>query len=187
MFRMADQLNGQALPVHHTKPYKNYNLQNDGTSRYFGVWLGLGSFFPVVCFIHVFDQTLPEQLYRDKRLFLVSRAVSSYVSRDSFAISAVAWSGAYDYLPRQRAIRAKLALRRGRWAPDPVTTGAYWLPSTRWLHLALTCCLRECARIITVTHKRGYQVAVICLSSELTKTHEAEEREKQVGSLPRIY
>ena len=49
---------GIALPVHHTKPYKNYN-----TSRYFGVWLGLGSFFPVVCFIHVFDQTLPEQLY----------------------------------------------------------------------------------------------------------------------------
>ena len=28
---MADELNGQALPVHHTKPYKNYNFQNDGT------------------------------------------------------------------------------------------------------------------------------------------------------------
>ena len=25
--------------------------------------------FPVVCFINVFDQTLAEQLYRDKRLF----------------------------------------------------------------------------------------------------------------------
>ena len=34
--------NAQALPVQfvcHTKPYKNYNFQIDGTSRYFGVWL----------------------------------------------------------------------------------------------------------------------------------------------------
>ena len=31
-FCMADELNGQALPVHHTNPYKNYNFQNDGTS-----------------------------------------------------------------------------------------------------------------------------------------------------------
>ena len=38
-FCMADELNGQALPVHHTNPYKNYNFQNDGTSRYFGLWL----------------------------------------------------------------------------------------------------------------------------------------------------
>ena len=38
-FCMADELNGQALPVHHTKPYKNYNFQNDGTSWYFGLWL----------------------------------------------------------------------------------------------------------------------------------------------------
>ena len=29
----------------------------------------LGLFFPMVCFIHVFDQTLAEQLYRDKGLF----------------------------------------------------------------------------------------------------------------------
>ena len=28
----------------------------------------LGLFFPVVCFIHVFDQTLTEQLYRDRGL-----------------------------------------------------------------------------------------------------------------------
>ena len=25
--------------VHHTKPYRYYNFQNDGTSRYFGLWL----------------------------------------------------------------------------------------------------------------------------------------------------
>ena len=28
---MADELNGQALPVHHTNPYKSYNFQNAGT------------------------------------------------------------------------------------------------------------------------------------------------------------
>ena len=33
---MADELNGQALPVHHTNPYKNYNFQND-------VWTGHGN------------------------------------------------------------------------------------------------------------------------------------------------
>ena len=38
-FCMEDELNGQALHVHHTKPYKNYNFQNDGTSRYFSLWL----------------------------------------------------------------------------------------------------------------------------------------------------
>ena len=32
---MADELKGQALPIHRTKPYKNYNFQNDGTSQYF--------------------------------------------------------------------------------------------------------------------------------------------------------
>ena len=36
-FCMADELNGQALPLHHTSPYKNYNFQNDGTARYFGL------------------------------------------------------------------------------------------------------------------------------------------------------
>ena len=47
---MADELNGHALPVHHTKPYTN------------------GLFFPVVCFIDVFDQSLTGRLYRDKGL-----------------------------------------------------------------------------------------------------------------------
>ena len=28
---MADELNGQILPIRHTIPYKNYNFQNDGT------------------------------------------------------------------------------------------------------------------------------------------------------------
>ena len=37
---MADELNGHALPVHQTNPYKNYNCQNhDGTLRYIGLWL----------------------------------------------------------------------------------------------------------------------------------------------------
>ena len=44
---MADE---QALPVHHTKPYNNYNFQSDGTSR----TIKLGLFFPVNCFIRVF-------------------------------------------------------------------------------------------------------------------------------------
>ena len=35
-FCMADELNGQALSIHHTNPYINYNSQNGGTSRYFG-------------------------------------------------------------------------------------------------------------------------------------------------------
>ena len=36
---MADELNGHALPVHHTNPYKN-----GGTSRYFGsVTLKIGA------------------------------------------------------------------------------------------------------------------------------------------------
>ena len=33
-----------------------------------GALTKLGLFFAVVCFIHVFDQTLAEQLYRDKGL-----------------------------------------------------------------------------------------------------------------------
>ena len=32
-FCMADELNRHVLPVHHTKPYKNSNFQDDGTSR----------------------------------------------------------------------------------------------------------------------------------------------------------
>ena len=68
---MTDGLNGQALPIYHTNPF-----QNDGTSWYFGLTLiigaltKLGLFFPVVCFIQVFDQTLAEQLYCDKGLQL---------------------------------------------------------------------------------------------------------------------
>ena len=31
----------------------------------------LGLFFPVLCFIHVFDQTLAEQLYPDKGLLVL--------------------------------------------------------------------------------------------------------------------
>ena len=34
-----------------------------------GALIKRGLFFPVVCFIHVFDQTLAEQLYRDKGLY----------------------------------------------------------------------------------------------------------------------
>ena len=29
----------KVLSVYHTKPYKNYNFENDGTSRYFGLRL----------------------------------------------------------------------------------------------------------------------------------------------------
>ena len=64
---MTDELNGQALTVHRTNPYKNYNFQNDGTSRFFGLWLW--KLVHLLNFIHVFDQTLAEQLYRDKGLF----------------------------------------------------------------------------------------------------------------------
>ena len=74
-FCMADELNRQALPIHHTNPYKNYNFQNEGTSRYFGLWLRkLVHLLNLVCsiqwcFIHGFDQTLAEQLFRDKGLW----------------------------------------------------------------------------------------------------------------------
>ena len=33
-----------------------------------GALTEVGSFFPVVCFIRVFEQTFAEQLYRDKGL-----------------------------------------------------------------------------------------------------------------------
>ena len=36
-YEVLAELNGQALPVHHAKLYNNYNFQNDGTSRYFGL------------------------------------------------------------------------------------------------------------------------------------------------------
>ena len=75
-FCKADELNGQALLIHHTNPCKNYNFQNDGTSRYFGLWLWRWVYLlNLVCsfqcvFIYVFHQTLAEQLYRDKVLLI---------------------------------------------------------------------------------------------------------------------
>ena len=67
---MADELNGQALPVNHTKPYKNDQLWCFVVLWFVNLKIGaltkVGLFFSVVCFIHVFDQTLAEQLYRDK-------------------------------------------------------------------------------------------------------------------------
>ena len=35
-----------------------------------GALTKLGLFFPVVCFIHVFDQPLAEQLYHDKGVYM---------------------------------------------------------------------------------------------------------------------
>ena len=40
---MADELNGQPLPVHHANPYKHYNFENDSTSRYWSVTLKIGA------------------------------------------------------------------------------------------------------------------------------------------------
>ena len=37
-----------------------------------GALTKLGLFFPVLCFIRVFDQTLAEQLYRDKGLLSIA-------------------------------------------------------------------------------------------------------------------
>ena len=48
-----------------------------------GALTKLGLFFPVVCFIYVFDQTLVEQLYRDKGL-LLDRLVSSMAQTPLF-------------------------------------------------------------------------------------------------------
>ena len=54
------------------KPNKNYKMMAfhgtlvcDSANWYRLTKLGL--FFPIMCLIHVFDQTLAEQLYRDKR------------------------------------------------------------------------------------------------------------------------
>ena len=46
----------------------------------------LGLFFPVVCFLHVFDQSLVEQLYRDKDLFSKS---DTKVSRSAIILKIV--------------------------------------------------------------------------------------------------
>ena len=42
----------------------------------------LGLFFPVVCFIYVFDQTLAEQLYRDKGPLPWWLGLSKHVKRE---------------------------------------------------------------------------------------------------------
>ena len=71
---MADELNGHALPVHHTNPFiitifKMMELH--GTlvvTLKIGAFTKLGLFFPVVCFICVLDKNLAEQLYHDKDL-----------------------------------------------------------------------------------------------------------------------
>ena len=80
---MADELNWQALPVHHTNPYKN---QIWSVSLKHGALTKLGLFFPVVCFLHVFDQSLVEQLYRDKDLFSKS---DTKVSRSAIILKIV--------------------------------------------------------------------------------------------------
>ena len=62
---MADELNGQALPSHHTNPLK---IAISVTLIIVGTLTKLGLFFPMVCFISVFGRTSVEQLYRDKGL-----------------------------------------------------------------------------------------------------------------------
>ena len=54
------ELNRQALPVHHTKPYKNYNFEKGWRFMVFwsvtlkiGALTELGLFFPVAYFICV--------------------------------------------------------------------------------------------------------------------------------------
>ena len=51
-----------------------------------GALTKLGLFFPVVCFIHVFDQTLAEQLYRDKDLFKRLVTLVSRIHTDIFKV-----------------------------------------------------------------------------------------------------
>ena len=43
----------------------------------------LGLFFPVVCFICVFDQTSAEQLYRDKGLYDCGKSLFSHLTSHS--------------------------------------------------------------------------------------------------------
>ena len=75
-FCMVDKLNGQGLAVSHTEPYKNWNFQNDGVSRYFGGWLWqLVHLLILFCSFHwcvlclCLIKTLVEHLYCDKDLF----------------------------------------------------------------------------------------------------------------------
>ena len=96
---LADELNGQALPVHHAKLYNNYNFQNDGTSRHFtvlwsvkmknGALAELGLFFPVVCLIYAFDRTLAEQqrsiVPRDKRESATTTTITTTNNNDNLS------------------------------------------------------------------------------------------------------
>ena len=88
-FCMADELNGHALPVHHTNPYKNYNFQNDGTLCYFGLWLKyaalttLGLCFPGCVLFMCFDQTW-------------SKAVLSW-QRSIVSVFELVWVHTYAY------------------------------------------------------------------------------------------
>ena len=54
-----------------------------------GALTKLGLFFPVVCFIHVFDQTLAEQLYRDKGL--LNLLFQKDLDRPSLPAEALCW------------------------------------------------------------------------------------------------
>ena len=48
-----------------------------------GALTKLGLFFPVVCLIRVFDQTLAEQLYRDKGLLLTDYLINHLQDLDT--------------------------------------------------------------------------------------------------------
>ena len=94
---MADELNRQALPIHDTKPYKNYNFQ---TSQYFGLslWKLVHSLNLVCsfqcCVLFMFDQTLAEhQLYRDKGL-------CAGLSLFTFLSPRHQWASDEQFLPR---------------------------------------------------------------------------------------
>ena len=49
-----------------------------------GAFTKLGLFFPVVCFIRVFDQTLAEQLYHDKGLLINLRSRTDFVQKNQW-------------------------------------------------------------------------------------------------------
>ena len=74
VFKMADTMNGQGLPVRHTEPYKISKM----TALW---WMTLKTgpltnfvlFFSLVCFMFVFVQTLVEHLYCEKGLLQTTR------------------------------------------------------------------------------------------------------------------
>ena len=60
-----------------------------------GAFTKLGSFFPVVCFIHVFDQTLAEQLYLDKDLLYgILTSTKTKQKYNTWFINFKGWQGA---------------------------------------------------------------------------------------------